>query len=214
MSGRASTAFVATARMWTDWLMATTRRRASLRRGSSSHLPGQISEGDVHHTDPVPQPPGRPTAPPTADTPISAQHRPSCLGRRQRRPCSLADQLPLFLRHGRVDPHHQVVCARHVSRSNRIAVLQQLRERVSPTSDPIQAGCGQHGPELPASKQCSLEPRSSIILAAGNQQITCAEQGASPPRFTVRWISGGYRGSEVLSASPSGIAASEDRFRP
>jgi len=46
--------------------------------------------------------------------PVPTKHRASGLGSRQRRLGAGADQLPLLLRHGGVDAHHQDIGSRRV----------------------------------------------------------------------------------------------------
>ena len=64
-----------------------------------------------------------------------------------------ADQLALLLRHRRIDPHHQVIGTPHVGGADRDAILQQLRLRVRPARDPIEAcrhgGCRDHTMRVP-----------------------------------------------------------------
>jgi hypothetical protein len=59
---------------------------------------------------------GRPLGGPVAPRP--AQTGATSLRRCQRSPCALADEFTFFLRHRRVDPHHQIVRAWHVGGAN------------------------------------------------------------------------------------------------
>ena len=104
-------------------------------------------------------------------TPIAPQHRPTRLGSRQRGPGPLADQLALLLRHGGVDPHHQVIGAGHIRRSYRVAILQQLRQRVGAAGDPIEPGRHQHRSQLSAAGERRLEARPVVVLAAGDVAV-------------------------------------------
>lgn len=100
--------------------------------------------------------------------PIAAQRLATRLGRRHRRPGPLADQLPLLLRHRRIDPQHQLVGTGHVRSPQRVAFLQQLRQRVGTAGDAIQPGGNQGGAELAAAAQRRLEARPAVVLAAGD----------------------------------------------
>lgn len=100
--------------------------------------------------------------------PIPAQ-RPSsrpCGGEGGTRP--LADQFPLLLRYRRVDPHHQVVRGGHVDGPDRVALLQQPRQRMRAPGDPVEARGDQHRAQLPAPRQRRLEPRTPVVLARGD----------------------------------------------
>ena len=81
--------------------------------------------------------------------------------------CS-AISFPLLLRHRRIDPHHQVIGARHVRRPDGHAILQQLRQRVGAPGVPVQPSRHQHHAELAAAGQRRLEARPAIVLAAGD----------------------------------------------
>jgi hypothetical protein len=104
-------------------------------------------------------------------SPVAAQHRSPGLGSRQGAPGALADHFPLSLRHGGVDPHHQVIRAGHVGRPNLIAILQQPGERVSSAGNPIEPRRRQHRAELPAARKRRLEARPVAVLAAGNVAV-------------------------------------------
>ena len=78
---------------------------------------------------------------------VPAQRLSTRLRCRQCRSGSLADQLPAPRR---LDPHHQVIRARHVRRSDRNPILQQLRQRVGAAREPLEPRRDQHCAELPA----------------------------------------------------------------
>ena len=75
------------------------------------------------------------------------------LGGRQGGPGALADQLALLLSHGGVDPHHQIIGARHVGSADREPVLQKLRQRVGAAGDPVQPSRHKDGTQLSIGKQ-------------------------------------------------------------
>jgi hypothetical protein len=93
----------------------------------------------------------------------------------------LTDQLALLLRHSGVNPHYQVIDARHVGGLDLIALFQQAGEGVGAAGDPVEPGRDQYGTQLPATDQRCQEARPAVVLAAGHVGVFGNQRPALGP---------------------------------